>query len=132
MRFLLCRYTNARKAKIFTRLVVATDDERIFKCVEDFGGEAVMTPESCSNGTERCLHVLNQLGGASAYDIVVNVQGDEPFIEPEHIEKAVACIEVRACYYSLPSKISLPLSPSLPIFALRSEKTRRLSIDATK
>ncbi len=41
-------YTNAKKCQRFTRLVVATDDERIFKCVQEFGGEAIMTPESCT------------------------------------------------------------------------------------
>ena len=52
-----------------------------------------MTSESCKNGTERCLEVLQKLG-TKKFDIVVNVQGDEPFIESEHIEKAVECIKI--------------------------------------
>ncbi|UPR04677.1 3-deoxy-manno-octulosonate cytidylyltransferase [Chloropicon primus] len=84
-------YTNAKKSNCFDELVVATDDERIAECVRDFGGKVVMTSESCNNGTERCLEVLQHLGEKN-YDIVVNVQGDEPFIESEHVEKVVDCI----------------------------------------
>ena len=89
-------YTNALKSKCFDKLVVATDDERIAQCVRGFGAEVVMTSEDCTNGTERCLEALNTLtgGGREAYDIVVNVQGDEPFIEAEHIVKVVDCIRI--------------------------------------
>ena len=83
-------YTNAKKANL-DELVVATDDERIAECVTEFGGKVVMTSESCNNGTERCLEVLQKLG-TREFDVVVNIQGDEPFIEPEHIEKVVDCI----------------------------------------
>ena len=87
-------YTNASKSNCFDELVVATDDERIAACVEEFApGKVVMTSESCKNGTERCLEVLQKLG-TKKFDIVVNVQGDEPFIESEHIEKAVECIKI--------------------------------------
>lgn len=57
------------------KLVVATDDERIFKAVKEFGGEAIMTDPACDNGTERCLEVLKTLQAAGEkYDIVVNIQ----------------------------------------------------------
>ena len=81
-------YSNAKSSNCFDKLVVATDDERIADKVKEFGGEVVMTSESCTNGTERCLEVVELLKGqGKAYDIVVNVQGDEPFIEAEHIVK---------------------------------------------
>lgn len=80
-------YTNAAAAKSLAKCVVATDDERIFEAVETFGGEAMMTDINCNNGTERCLEVLNKLKAKGEhYDIVVNIQGDEPFIEEHHID----------------------------------------------
>jgi 3-deoxy-manno-octulosonate cytidylyltransferase (CMP-KDO synthetase) len=72
------------------KLVVATDHEEIKATVEAFGGHVVMTDPACENGTERCLEVLNTLKAAGEYfDIVVNIQGDEPFIEAHHIDEVV-------------------------------------------
>ena len=62
---------------------VATDDSRIADCVRGFGGRVVMTGENCRSGTERCAEALSTIDGV--YDVVVNVQGDEPFIAPEQI-----------------------------------------------
>lgn len=64
--------------------VVATDDERIARTVESFGGRAVMTSPDHRSGTDRCREALDRLGGA--WDVVVNIQGDEPFIAPEQLE----------------------------------------------
>ena len=71
--------------------VVATDDERIMSAVESFGGRAVMTSTEHRSGTDRCYEALMKVGGS--YDIVINVQGDEPFIQPEQIRSLVACFE---------------------------------------
>lgn len=60
------------------RIVVATDDHRIADAVRGFGGDAVMTPADCGNGTERCAAVLNALAGQP--DLVVNLQGDSPLV----------------------------------------------------
>lgn len=70
-------------------VVVATDDERIMRAVESFGGRAVMTSTEHRSGTDRCYEALTKVGGS--YDIVINVQGDEPFIQPEQIRSLVAC-----------------------------------------
>ena len=70
-------------------VVVATDDVRIAAEVERFGGCAIMTSEAHRSGTDRCAEALTKMGGD--YDIVVNVQGDEPFIRREHIEALIAC-----------------------------------------
>lgn len=70
-------------------VVVATDDVRIAEEVERFGGCAIMTSEAHRSGTDRCAEALTKMGGD--YDIVVNVQGDEPFIRREHIEALIAC-----------------------------------------
>lgn len=72
-----------------TDVVVATDDERIRAAVEAFGGRVVMTSTTHRCGTDRCAEALDTVGGD--YDIVVNVQGDEPFIRREQIEALVGC-----------------------------------------
>lgn len=78
-----------RVAGAVTDVVVATDDERIRTAVEAFGGRVVMTSTSHRCGTDRCAETLDTIGGD--YDIVVNVQGDEPFIRREQIEALVEC-----------------------------------------
>jgi len=70
---------------------VATDDERIRKAVEDFGGKAVMTSDQHRSGTDRCLEASRKIGGD--YDVVINIQGDEPFIQAIQIEALKACFE---------------------------------------
>lgn len=71
-------------------VVVATDDERIFNTVKAFGGEVCMTSTSCRCGTERCQEVAAKLHLQSD-DIVINIQGDEPFIQPSQIETIQSC-----------------------------------------
>ncbi|KAF3618512.1 3-deoxy-manno-octulosonate cytidylyltransferase, mitochondrial [Capsicum annuum] len=71
--------------------VVATDDEKIAECCRGFGAEVIMTAESCRNGTERCNEALQKLD--KKYDIVVNIQGDEPLIEPEIIDGIVKALQ---------------------------------------
>ena len=63
---------------------VATDDERIYNAVKGFGGEVVMTSSEHRCGTDRCCEVLEKLN--LDVDIVINIQGDEPFVDREHIE----------------------------------------------
>jgi 3-deoxy-manno-octulosonate cytidylyltransferase (CMP-KDO synthetase) len=77
-------YERAIKAKTIDELVVATDDQRIFDVVKEFGGSVTMTSEH-STGTDR----IAEVAGRSDADIIVNVQGDEPLIEPAMIDEAV-------------------------------------------
>ena len=79
-------YERATRAKLVNAVLVATDDERIMSTVREFGGRAVMTPESLQTGTDRIAYVARSLPDA---DIVVNVQGDEPLMEPAMIDEAV-------------------------------------------
>ncbi|TQD79504.1 hypothetical protein C1H46_034923 [Malus baccata] len=72
-------------------LVVATDDEKIRECCRSFGADVIMTSESCRNGTERCSEAIEKL--EKKYDIVVNIQGDEPLIEPEIIDGIVKALQ---------------------------------------
>lgn len=78
-------------SKAVSDVVVATDDERIKAAVEAFGGRAVMTSTEHQSGTDRCYEALQRVGGD--YDVVVNVQGDEPFVQPEQIEALIACFD---------------------------------------
>lgn len=78
-------YEQAGKATTLSKVVIATDDKRIFNHVKTFGGEVLMTSEDHQNGTSRCLEVLEKLN--ESYDAVVNIQGDEPYIEPSQIDK---------------------------------------------
>lgn len=77
-------YERARKATNINDLTVATDDERIFKVVKDFGGNVIMTSQH-PTGTDRIAEVAQ---GCDA-DIIVNIQGDEPLIEPQMIDEAI-------------------------------------------
>ena len=78
-------YEQASASKLLHKLVVATDDERIFKHVESFGGDVLMTGTNHANGTDRCWDALQQLG--AGYQYVINIQGDEPFIDPQQIDE---------------------------------------------
>lgn len=78
-------------SEVIDDVFVATDDERIVEEVERFGGHAIMTSTSHRSGTDRCAEALEQLG--AEYDVVINVQGDEPFIRREHIETLLWCFE---------------------------------------
>ena len=73
----------------FDDLYVATDDSRIAEVVTSFGGKAIMTSEDCKNGTERCFDACCKQN--IDCDVVVNVQGDEPFIQRKQIESLMAC-----------------------------------------
>ncbi len=73
-------------------VVVATDDERIFEAVEAFGGSVVMTSAEHRSGTDRCYEAYEKVAAErGVFDVVINVQGDEPFIMPEQIEALKEC-----------------------------------------
>ncbi len=78
-------YEQARKAKSLDRVAVATDDERIASVVRAFGGTAIMTSPEIRSGTDRMAAVAEQIPA----DLYVNVQGDEPLIDPAMIDQAV-------------------------------------------
>ncbi len=81
-----CVHAQVCRSRLVTRVVVATDDERIFQAARRFGAEVYHTDPRHTSGTERVAEVAALLPGA---EIVVNVQGDEPFIEPEAIDQAI-------------------------------------------
>ena len=83
-------YENSQKATTLCDLVVATDDQRIFDHVLGFGGKAVLTSNHWQNGSERVAEAAEKL---SHFDIVVNIQGDEPCIDPVTIDSAVRALQ---------------------------------------
>ena len=81
-------YEQAQKSNL-SAVAVATDDQRIFDEVIAFGGQVVMTDSNHPSGTDRCLEAFEKLD--EHCDVVINIQGDEPFIQPQQIEKVAAC-----------------------------------------
>jgi 3-deoxy-manno-octulosonate cytidylyltransferase (CMP-KDO synthetase) len=80
-------------AKSISHVYVATDDMRIFDAVLRFGGKAVMTSTDHQSGTDRCAEAADLIAGETGrkIDIVINIQGDEPFIKPEQIDLVKEC-----------------------------------------
>lgn len=86
-------------AKALDTVVVATDDERIYDAVEAFGGKVVMTRPDHKCGTDRCLEAYQAITTPiwreqnDTDTVVINIQGDEPFIQPEQIETLMTCFD---------------------------------------
>jgi len=82
-------------AMVLQNVYVATDDERILNTVKGFGGNAVMTSSLHRSGTDRCaeaVEIIEKTTGLKT-DVVINIQGDEPFIKPKHIELLASCFD---------------------------------------
>lgn len=81
--------------KVLNHVVVATDDERIEKVVKSFGGSVVMTSKEHSTGTNRCLEAYEvvQKDSKINFEAVINIQGDEPLLEPEQIRCLMSCFD---------------------------------------
>jgi 3-deoxy-manno-octulosonate cytidylyltransferase (CMP-KDO synthetase) len=99
-------YERAKLSKLATRVIVATDDDRILKAVENFGGESRMTRSEHRTGTERVAEVAAHTDG----QVFVNVQGDEPLLNPEVIDAAIAALleEPAASIATVATPIKLP------------------------
>ena len=80
-------YEQVRKSVV--DVYVATDDKLIFDAVKSFKGNAVMTSDSHRSGTDRCNEAYNKIG--KSFDVVLNIQGDEPFVLPEQIDSLKTC-----------------------------------------
>ncbi len=103
---------SARAAQTVSRVIVATDDERIARAVRGFGGEAMMTRSTHRSGTERLAEIASHVDA----DIFVNVQGDEPLLDPQSIDLAVAALaedsDVRVATIATPIREPGPLGDS--------------------
>jgi 3-deoxy-manno-octulosonate cytidylyltransferase (CMP-KDO synthetase) len=81
------------QAERIARVIVATDDERIRAVSRDAGIACVMTPPECPSGTDRVAYAHRELG--ETFDFVLNVQGDEPLIDPRDVDQVARCLESR-------------------------------------
>jgi 3-deoxy-manno-octulosonate cytidylyltransferase (CMP-KDO synthetase) len=78
-------YECVKKSKYLCEVIVATDDKRIYNCVRSFGGNVILTSSKHKSGTDRICEVIKKINA----DIVVNIQGDEPFIDYKNIDKTI-------------------------------------------
>ena len=86
-------YEQASRCERLAKVVVATDSREIAGHVALFGGHVMMTSEEHRSGTERCREVVEKLSGEGEhYDYVINIQGDEPYINPEQISQVAQCL----------------------------------------
>jgi 3-deoxy-manno-octulosonate cytidylyltransferase (CMP-KDO synthetase) len=99
-------YEQAQKA--LENVVVATDDDRIFKEVQSFGGEVIMTSSNHSTGTNRCLEALEKYTLKNV-DVVINIQGDEPLLDPIQIQNIAACFEDKSVQLA---SLAMPVNPA--------------------
>jgi 3-deoxy-manno-octulosonate cytidylyltransferase (CMP-KDO synthetase) len=83
-------YEQSKKCALLTDVVVATDDDRIYDHVIGFGGKAVMTLSIHQSGTDRCAEVAQD---HPEFNIIINIQGDEPYINPAQIGKVILCFD---------------------------------------
>jgi 3-deoxy-manno-octulosonate cytidylyltransferase (CMP-KDO synthetase) len=84
-------YENTKKT--LAEVYVATDDERIYNAVKAFGGKAVYTSTNHQSGTDRCAEAAQKIAETLKFDVVINIQGDEPFIRTEQIEGLKDCFK---------------------------------------
>jgi 3-deoxy-manno-octulosonate cytidylyltransferase (CMP-KDO synthetase) len=102
-------YENSKLSRLAQDVIVATDSETIFERVLAFGGKAVMTDKRHPSGTDR----IAEVAASSDYDIIVNVQGDEPLIRPEMIDDVITALDdTRASIGTLMKKIEDPVEIS--------------------
>lgn len=91
----MIQHVYERALAVFNHAYVATDDERIKEAVNAFGGHVVMTSENHKSGTDRCVEALNKVESIlkTKFDVIINIQGDEPFIETSQLELISSCFE---------------------------------------
>lgn len=126
-----CVYEQVKK--VLSEVYVATDDQRIFDCVKGFGGEVVMTRTDHRCGTERCLEAIQKVLGVQDLStcqdtVVINIQGDEPFIQPSQIEAIIRCFPTEIATLVKPvhkdaswEQLSNPNSPKVVLRPFNSE-----------
>lgn len=106
-------------------VAVATDDSRIFDAVEAFGGRAVMTSPDHRSGTDRCREAYDIIG--SDADVVINVQGDEPFLNPLQLKQLVSCFDSEGTDIAT---LARSFDPEKSYEALADPNTPKLVTDA--
>ncbi|MDD7302968.1 MAG: 3-deoxy-manno-octulosonate cytidylyltransferase [Prevotellaceae bacterium] len=116
-----------RVQNVFEQTLVATDDERILQAVEGFGGKAIMTSSNHRSGTDRCWEAYVKSGIET--DIIINVQGDEPFISSDQLRT------IQACFNDTSTQIATlvkPFTPNDGIEALRNPNSPKVVVDSNQ
>lgn len=111
-------------AGILDDAYVATDDERIETAVKSFGGKVVMTSTEHKSGTDRCYEAYTKVG--NGFDVIVNIQGDEPFIQPSQLEA------IKGCFKDVNTQIATlvkPFAPTDGFEALKNINSPKVVID---
>jgi len=109
---------------ILDKAVVATDDERIYDAVRKFGGEVVMTSRNHKSGTDRCFEAYTKIG--CEYDVIINIQGDEPFIHPSQIKSIQKCFDDESTQIATLVK---PFSPQDSFETLNNPNSPKVVLD---
>ncbi len=105
-------YEQSSKANQLDKVIVATDDDRIYNEIVKFGGHVIMTSSDHQNGTERCHEVVKSVD--EVYDYAINIQGDEPFIQPEMIDALADILDGQTELGTLVKKVTDPTSLTNP------------------
>lgn len=121
----IIQHVYERVSLVIADTFVATDDERIAAAVEAFGGKFIMTSTDHRSGTDRCEEAVQKCGIAA--DVVVNVQGDEPFIAASQIETLCQCFEQAGTDIATLVK---PFTPDMGIEALKNTNSPKVVLDA--
>jgi 3-deoxy-manno-octulosonate cytidylyltransferase (CMP-KDO synthetase) len=117
-------YEQVKKSKLITDVVVATDHSEVFNHVQNFGGNVCMTKESHVSGTDRCYETLSLQ--QKEYTYVINIQGDEPFIQPEQIDLLAKLLDGSTEIATLVKKIEDPeqlFNPNVVKAVISQDKT---------
>jgi 3-deoxy-manno-octulosonate cytidylyltransferase (CMP-KDO synthetase) len=92
----MIQWVYERASSLFEHLLVATDDQRIYRAVENFGGKALLTSPGHKSGTDRCAEAVHKYEKKTGlrFSYVVNIQGDEPLIQPEQLLTLISCMQI--------------------------------------
>lgn len=110
--------------KVLDDVYVATDDDRIKNTVEGFGGKAIMTSPNHKSGTDRIEEAVEKIGGD--FDVVINIQGDEPFIHESQIKELCACFDDADTQIATLSK---PFTAEMGMEALENPNSPKIVVD---
>ena len=113
-----------RVTSVISNAIIATDDERIYAAVEAFGGKVVMTSPDHKSGTDRCWEAYLKQG--EEYDVVINVQGDEPFIAESQLRSIMECFNDEATDIATLVK---PFTPEDGLAALQNPNSPKVVLD---
>lgn len=111
-------------SRVLSNVLVATDDERIARAVAAFGGHWVMTRADHKSGTDRCMEAYEKNGGNE--DVVINIQGDEPFVQPAQLQTIMRCFDDP---HTDIATLVKPFDPALPYEQLANPNSPKVVVD---